>query len=123
MIQLLQFGRGDACAAVGDESDDALAEPAPKSESFHEQVIADDDRLDAPEALVQRDDAPPELGVVIDVVVDERGGVDQLESERQRHDVLIILTPGEFVGEHHQHRTPALATCEQHMLRQLHHRA
>ena len=82
-----------------------------------QKVAEEDGDLVLPERI-DREDAPPPLGLVDDVVVDERGRVEQLD-ERGRP-VAGLRDPAAGAGrEQHQRRPDPLALLAQDVLRHL----
>ena len=51
------------------------------------------------------------LGFVVDIVMDQGGGVNQFKRQRQRHDIILLGPTCQFVGEQEENGTKPLAAC------------
>jgi hypothetical protein len=66
------------------------------------EVVAEQDRDVVAPAGVHRHPAAPQVGAVDDVVVDERGGVDELHDRRVEHGAVALVAAQ--ARRHQQHR-------------------
>src|SRR3989441_3484986 len=109
----LPFGQGSA--SVGRELDDFRIELPPDAEGLHEQEVARDQGVLQPEFLVRGEAPATHLSAVVDVVVDQGRGVDELEG-RGEIDGLRDVGPTQGAERKEgDHRSDALASGLDHI--------
>ena len=107
--QLQHFAFGDAVGGVGEDAHHRHAvEFDHQLEAARIQEIADQHAGRIAPDRIRRAAAAAQVGLVDHVVVQQRGGVDELDDRRQ---LVVVGTDraGGAAGQHHQHRPQALA--------------
>jgi hypothetical protein len=79
-----------------------------KSDGFDVEKIAQENGYVGPPAGVNRFSSPAEIGVIDDIIVDEAGGVDELD-QRGHENVLIALIIEELGAEDEESRPYSFA--------------
>src|SRR2546428_10816821 len=104
-------------AGVGREFDDVRVELPADAERLDEQEIPRDQRVLQSELLVGRRLPAAHLPSVVDVVVDERRGMDELERGGEVDCLADIMAAEGFEREEGDHRTDSLAARLDHVAR------
>ena len=97
MVDLLDLGDGDVRTATTHLLDDRIPVPCGETEPLDEEPIPDDDCLRRSSDLMEREHTSTDLRGVVDVVMDEGRGVDELACDGRRHDAIEAPTPHRLV--------------------------
>ena len=92
-LELHDLALGDGRACLSHQTHYLLIEEAPDGEGLDEQEISTDQRFLQSELLVRGLLAPSHLRTVVDVIVDEGGGMDHLEGGGDLYDLGCIGPP------------------------------
>src|SRR5205807_457174 len=104
-------------ADVSGDLDDVVVELPANPERFDEKEIARHERVLQSELLVRREASPAHLAAVVDVVVDERGGMDELEGCGAVDGLANLLAAEGLECEERHHRPDPLAPGLDHVPR------
>ena len=110
MVERVEFRNSDVGAAASDDGDNLRRVPPAKTEALNEQPITSNDRFGLAGVGMNGRNSAPLLGFVVDVVVNKRGGVNQLKSEGEGHDVLLICSACNSVGKEKEDGAKPLST-------------
>lgn len=110
---------GEPRAGIGGPLHDRRVEFSRKLEGLDEEKIACDQRRLEPELFVGGFLAAPRFGAVDDVVVEERGGVNQFERGGDIDDILDVPAAEGFEREQRDHRPDPLAAPADEMCRDI----
>ena len=114
MVELVEFRNSDVGAAASDDGNDLRRVPPAKTEALNEQPITSNDRFGLAGVGMNGRNSATLLSFVVDVVVNKRGGVNQLKSEGEGHDVLLICSACNSVGKEKEDGAKPLSTGVQH---------
>ena len=114
MIELMKFRNGNVRTASGDNGDDLLRITTSEAKALDKQPVTSDDRFCLPGLGVDGGDSSALLCLIVDVIVDQRGGVNQLKCKSEWHDVVLLRTACKLVGQKEKKRAQSLSTGVQH---------
>ena len=121
--ELQHFAVGNLAGGVGhDPQHPHVAERHHHLARARVERVADQYRHLVAEHCVRGASSPPELRVVDDVVVEQGGGVDELDDYRKL-DVPVAVVTERTRGEQHQQRPQPLAPAPDDVLRDLVHKS
>jgi hypothetical protein len=111
---LMELRDRNVGTATCDDRDDLFAVPASERKALNEEPIPGDDGLGLPGLGVNGGDATAMTGIVVDVIVNQRGGVNEFKRQSEGHDIFGLGPACKFVGEEKQERTQAFSTRIEH---------
>ena len=113
MVELMEFRNSDVGATSSDDGDDLCRVTSTETKTLDKKPISCDDGFGLPCLGVDGWDASSLLCFIVDVVVNEGGGVDEFEGQRKRHDVLFRFSSSKLVGQEEQNRSEAFSSSVQ----------
>ena len=114
VVQLVVFRNGDVGATTSDDRNDLFGVATTEGKSVDKQPVTGDHRLGLPGLCVDGGYAASLLSLVVNVIVDERSGVDQFKRECQRHDVVQTRASSHLIGQEEEEGAKALSTGVEH---------
>ena len=99
MVELMEFRNSDVRTTPSDDGDDLSGVAPTETETLDEEPITCDDGFGLPCLCVDGWNASSLLCFIVDVVVNQGGGVDEFKRQRKRHDVLFRLPASKLVGQ------------------------
>jgi hypothetical protein len=116
MRHLQGFSLHDSGATIGKHTKDPVVESGCEIEQPDEHEVADEKGQAIPLLGIHRWLAAPQLTVVIDVIVDEGRGMQQLNSRGQGHCLRGVLTTRSLVREQYNPWPDPLASRIENVL-------
>ena len=114
VVELMVFRNRNVGTAAGNHRHDLLGVAATEGKPVNEEPITGNHGLRLTGLRMNGRDTTSLLGFIVDVIVDQCGGVYQFERQSEGHDIIDVGTACKLIREEKQNGTQPLPTCIQY---------